>query len=200
MTMVDSYTVFWSNHRCQALERHGLGARLTVLFGGPHLSQPNFRRAGVNEGDFLYPVRVLSGSLYVLGRMRVRQLISLEDSQTGATLDTYLQRYPQWRWLQESCTNEVVVGQDGTPLRLDLVVPPDLLERLTFSSRRKERTLKHVQDGRLTYTISLQGIYRLSEPSAAELAELLTRPPTTPPSPHWHRPQTASSDQLHLFG
>jgi hypothetical protein len=198
--MVDSYTVFWPNHRCQALERHGLGAPLTVLFGGPHLSQPSFRRAGVNEGDYLYPVRVLGGSLYVLGRMRVRQLISLEDAQTPATLDDHLQRYPQWRWLQQSCTNEVVLGQAGTPLRLDMVVPPDLLERLTFSSRRKERTLKHVQDGRLTYTISLQGIYRLSEPSAAELAGLLTRPPAPPPSPYRRSSQAVSSDQLHLFG
>jgi hypothetical protein len=104
VTMTDSYTVFWSNHRCQRLERYGLGARLTVLFGGPHLSQPNFRRAGVHEGDYLHPVRVLGGSLYVLGRMRVRQLISLEHAEIGAKLDDYLQRYAQWRWLQHTCT------------------------------------------------------------------------------------------------
>jgi hypothetical protein len=37
-----------------------------------------------------------------------------------------LQRYPEWRWLAQTCTNEVVIGQDGTSLRLDLAVPPEL--------------------------------------------------------------------------
>jgi hypothetical protein len=95
--------------------------------------------------------------------------------------------------------HEVVIGQDGTPLRLDLVVPPNLLERLTFRSRRRERTLKHVQNGRLTHAISLQGIYRLSEPSASQLAALLTRAPATRPSPRWQSSQAVSADQLRLF-
>jgi hypothetical protein len=202
--MADSYTVFWPNRRCRTLERYGLGGRLTVLFGGPHVSQPNFRRAGVKDGDHLYPVRVLDGRLYVLGRMRVRQLISLDHPETPASLEDYLQRFPEWRWLPQTCTNEVVIGQDGTPLRLDLAVPPDLLRRLTFRSRRRERTLKHIQDGRLTHAISLQGIYRLSEPSAAELAALLTRAPATrspatrPPARRRRLP-AVSPDQLRLF-
>jgi hypothetical protein len=147
-----------------------------LLFGGPHRSQPSFRKAGVKEGDELYPVRLLDGTLYVLGRMRVKRLTRFELGGAGNPLDEHLQRYAEWRWLARTCTNEVIIGRDGTPLRLDAAVPPDLLERLTFRSRRRERTLKHVQDGRLLHSLPIQGIYRLSEPSAAELAALLTAP------------------------
>ncbi len=171
--MADSYTAFWTNERCRHLKRSGQeGARLEVLFGGPHQSEPSFRRAGVREGDDIYPVRVQDGIVYLLGRLRVRQLIALElGDQAG--LGDYLRHYPAWAVLAPTCTSEVVIGQDGTPLRLDLAIPPDLLARLRFRSRRGERGLKHIEDGRLKSSIGLQGIYRLSRPSAAEIEALL---------------------------
>ena len=52
----------------------------------------------------------------------------------------------------------MVIGQDGMPLRLDLVVPPNLLERLTFRSRRRECRLKHVQNDPLPHAINLQSL------------------------------------------
>ena len=171
--MADAYTVFWTNERCRHLKRSGQdSARLEVLFGGPHQSEPSFRRAGVQEGDDIYPVQVHSGTVYLLGRLRVQQLISLEHGdQVG--LGDFLRRYPTWDFLAPTCTTEVVIGQDGTPLRLDLAIPPDMLARLRFRSRRGERGLKHIEDGRLKSSIGLQGIYRLSRPSAAEIEALL---------------------------
>lgn len=61
------------------------------------------------------------------------------------------------------------------PLTFDTAVPGDLLERLTFTSRRGERLLKYVEDGRLTRSVSLQGIYRLAADSAEELDQLVRR-------------------------
>ncbi|MEU3601549.1 hypothetical protein ABZ714_22925 [Streptomyces sp. NPDC006798] len=52
-------------------------------------------------------------------------------------------------------------------------MPPELLERLTFASRRGTRTLKHIVDGRLLRSVSLQGVYRLASESAAELHQLV---------------------------
>jgi hypothetical protein len=265
---------------------------LEVLFGGPHTSEPSFQRAGVTPGDYIYPVRVLTGTLYVLARMRVQRILSVAEwiaayphrfadcepddplatlftdefitsgwltGSLDATLENWRRVYPELRdrlpspadreavdryvrdaferslqrhpnrripfptfdrfaayaaevranyahlrspvndWTEErikglrtseifahffghhpelrylapSCTSEVVIGEEGTTIRLDVAVPSDLLERLRFRSRRAERGLKHIEGGRLMQAISLQGIYRLSPSSADELAALL---------------------------
>ena len=44
---------------------------------------------------------------------------------------------------------EIVLGEDGMPIRFDATVQPDVLERLRFRSRRGERALKYVEDGKL---------------------------------------------------
>jgi hypothetical protein len=51
------------------------GQRLAVLSGGPHRSEPSFRRATVQPGDLLYPVGACDQVLYVPGRMRVQQIV-----------------------------------------------------------------------------------------------------------------------------
>lgn len=85
----------------------------------------------------------------------------------------FFRQHPELEYLAPTCTSEVVIGEEGMPIRLDVAVPPDLLVRLRFRSRRAERGLKYIEDGRLTKVLSLHGIYRLSPSSAAELAALL---------------------------
>ena len=187
--MSDSYTTLWSAHRWQLVTRYNqVGARLEVLFGGPHISHPRFRRYGVKPGDYVYPIMAHKGALFVLGRMRVKEILSLEDyveqypdvlattpryMTPFITFDKYLDRYPEKRYLAPTCTDEVVVGEEGTPIRHDVRVPPGLLDRLRYRSQRRERAIKHVVDGRLKSVISLHGIYRLSEESAREIEALL---------------------------
>ncbi len=131
--MADSFTTLWTADRCKLVKRYHLeGTPLSLLFGGPHTSEPGFRRAGVKAGDS-----------------------------------------PEMRILAPTCTDEVVLGDESTPLRLDTAIPPELLERLRFRSQKRERGLRHIQDGRLKSAVSLQGIYRLSEGSAGEIAALL---------------------------
>ena len=78
--MADAYTMFWTRERCDALRRLGWAGRpLEVLFGGPHTSEPSFRRACVRPGDAIYPIAVRDGILYVLGRARVQRILTLED-------------------------------------------------------------------------------------------------------------------------
>jgi hypothetical protein len=287
--MDESYTAFWTQQSCRTLGKHSQeGTPLTLLFGGPHTSEPSFRRAGVTPGDWIYPVRVLKGTMYVLARMRVQRILSLDEwiaayphlfvgcepsdprtfftdeflanqwligalpttlaglhsvypelseclpsATNKAAIDRYVRdvferwdparrrQYPtfadysayaaeiqqQWgqrvaevnAWTEErirglqaseafrcffrqhpelgylapSCTSEVVIGEEGTPIWLDVAVPPDLLLRLRYRSRRAERSIKYIEDGRLKSVLSLQGIYRLSPSSAAEVAALL---------------------------
>ncbi|MFE0604106.1 hypothetical protein ACFW2T_19650 [Streptomyces sp. NPDC058892] len=143
-----------------------------MLFGGPHQSLPSFQRAGVQPGDLIYPVRVLRTRLHVLGAMEVSRIIPYEDAGVVLHDDDYA-KLLDWRPLKAGCVTEVVTGPPGSLLSFGTAVPPDLLERLTYSSRRGERTLKYVEEGRLIRSVSLQGIYRLAPASAAELRRLI---------------------------
>jgi hypothetical protein len=148
--------------------------RLAVLFGGPHISEPSFRRATVQPGDLLYPIGVCRQVLYVFGRMRVQEIIPVGGSGQRP-LDEYFSRYSVWRFLAPTCTTEVVIGAEGTGIRLDRPVPGEVLKRLTYHPRRGLRPVKHVsEDGRLVRSLSVQGIYRLAESSVADLEAVLT--------------------------
>ena len=113
LPMAESYTVFWTMDRWLS----ALSARhkpLPVLFGGPHLAEPSFRRAGVNVGDLLYPIAVWNRRVYVVARMRVREMILLSQ-EDGPTLIN--ERFPQfraWKVLAPTCTDEVIIGIEGT--------------------------------------------------------------------------------------
>lgn len=145
-----------------------VGQRLAVLFGGPHTSEPSFRRATVQPSDLLYPIGVCAQVLYVLGRMRVQQIVPADEDRD--LLQEYFARYSAWRFLAPTCTTEVVVGCEGTGVLLDRPLPGEILKRLTYRPRRGPRPVRHVSDdGRLLHADSVQGIYRLAESSAADL-------------------------------
>lgn len=165
----NSYATLWTGDLCRELERFGFaGQRLTMLFGGPHQSLPSFQRAGVQPGDRIYPVRVRRARLHVLGMLEVAHIVPYEEVGSVLPDDDYV-KLLDWRPLKAGCVTEVLVGPPGAPLTFDTVVPGELLERLTFTSRRGERLLKYVEDGRLIRSVSLQGIYRLAADSAEEL-------------------------------
>ncbi|CAL9559208.1 hypothetical protein [Streptomyces sp. Tu 3180] len=170
--MPNSYTTLWTNDLCRTLFREGYaGERLTVLFGGPHQSLPSFTSAGVRPGDVIHPVRVFRKRLWVLGAMEVGRVLDHDTAGEELAVEDYL-RLVHWRPLRSGCVSEVVVGPPGTPLTFDRPVPPDLLTRLTYRSRRGERRIKHVVDGELRRAVSVHGIYRLAPESARELGEL----------------------------
>jgi hypothetical protein len=189
--------VYWPQPRW----RHAVGVRqpLTVLFGGPHTSEPSFRRATVRPGDLLYPIGVRDQVLYLFGRMRVREIIHLDDDQR--LLKEYLARYGAWRFLAPTCTTEVVLGAEGTGVLTDRPLPGEMLRQLTYRPRRGPRPVKHVsEDGRLVHSISVQGIYRLAESSAADFDAVLAGPPGVPVTRAWPRPGTeAPADTEPLF-
>ncbi|MDX2650548.1 hypothetical protein PV341_44790 [Streptomyces sp. PA03-1a] len=163
-----SFTTLWTNDLCRRLTRDGYTGRpLRVLFGGPHQSLPSFRLAGVRPGDRVFPLRVHRTRLHVLGRLEVARIIPYEEAADE------LAKLPDWSPLEGGCVSEVLVGPPGTPLDFGTTVPGELLERLTYRSRRAERRLRFVEDGRLMRSVGLQGVYRLAPGSAAELDRLV---------------------------
>ena len=174
--MSEAYSVYWPQARWR--QAAGVAKPLSLLFGGPHTSEPSFRRATVQPGDLLYPIGLCEQVLYVFGRMRVQEIIPV-GGPGQPRLDEYLSR--TWRFLAPTCTTEVVIGTEATGIRLDRPVPGDVLKRLTYHPRRGPRPVKHVtEDGRLTHPLSVQGIYRLAESSAADLEAILAGPSGEP--------------------
>ncbi len=69
-----------------------------MLFGGPHTSEPSFRRACVRPSDTIYPIAGRDGILYVLGCTRVQRILTLEDyiAARADLFDAYLTDPPAW--------------------------------------------------------------------------------------------------------
>ena len=167
--------MYWPQPRWR--QAAGVGQPLTVLFGGPHSSEPSFRRATVQPGDLLYPIGVRDQVLYLFGRMKVEEIIDVDND----LLREHLARHGAWRFLAPTCTTEVVIGSEGTSLLLDRPLPGEMLSRLTYLPRRGPRPVKHVsEDGRLVHAMSVQGIYRLAGSSAADFNTVLAGAPGKP--------------------
>ncbi|HEX5619359.1 MAG TPA: hypothetical protein VFX51_13125 [Solirubrobacteraceae bacterium] len=166
-----AFTVYWRRDYWKSLPREDPGPRLTVLFGGPHQSQPSFLRAGVEVGDRLFPITAYRRRVYVLASMLVSEIVEV-DSGTDPELRGLLRRYAEWSFLAETCTTEVVIGTQGTPIRRDRVVPGHVLRSWRYLNRRGERGLRFLEGDEMARADSFWGIYRLSDDTAAALATM----------------------------
>jgi hypothetical protein len=189
-----SYTVFWTNDYCRQLRKAGdLGKLLQVVFGGSHQSQPSLTKFGVRPGNWVYPIRVEKGQLFIVAGMQVQRFVSVSEYvsdilrlpeaysalHTFELVDRLKAEHPEWgHLLPWGCLVEVAEGHSGASIRLDRAVPTDVVEQLRFVSRRGERPIKHLEAGVIKSSMGLQGgVYRLSSASAMEFARLLAALP-----------------------
>ncbi|RYZ85946.1 MAG: hypothetical protein EOP04_14905 [Proteobacteria bacterium] len=161
------YTMLWPNEYCRYVEKNGgVGKPLRFVWGG-HNRQSDFGFFGVKPGDVIIPVRVQDGRLFVIGNLTVRECIQPEE---------YVAANPTHeRFIQNPCANQVLVSEEGAPIRFDIVAPTATLQILRFKSNssKNERAVQLIEDGKLKNTVGFQGIYRLTEDSAVALLALL---------------------------
>jgi len=189
-----AYTVLWTNDYCRGLQKAGdVGKPLQVVFGGSDLAQPSLTSYGVGPGDWIYPVCVDRGRLTVVAGMQVREIVSVEEYLAGflrlpesvaalplPQLEPRLRKeHPEWgHRLPWGPLTEAAIGRGGAAIRLDRVVPIEVVGRLRFVSRRGERPIERIEDGLIQDALSLQGgTYRLSEASARDFAGLIAGAP-----------------------
>jgi hypothetical protein len=173
--MSSAFTTLWTHSRGAELRRAGLvGERPSVAFGGIHTSLPSW--ASVEPGDDMYAIYAIKCVAYVVCRMRV------VDKRCGACCGPAPTRWDEpthpghadWSMLGTDDCGASPVHVESTPVRFDVAIPGELLARIAWRNRRGEESrLRQVVDGRLTSTVSLQTIRRLTEASAAELAALV---------------------------
>ena len=188
IAMSNSYVTLWTQGYCKHLQWAEDRGPLSVMFGGPHGSLPSV--AHLKQGDWVYPVMISAGSLFVIGRMRIAAIIPYDDfardrgkiSVTGegrwvATANGFRRVHPQpgHRSPPGKCIDHVAIGEAGTPLRFDNAIPDDTLATLRFGPKAgRERPLKGIAAGRLMHSLLLQGHYRrLSEESAVAFARMV---------------------------
>jgi len=186
--MSNSYVTLWTQGYCKGLQRADDRGPLSVMFGGPHTSLLSVAR--LKPDDWVYPMMISAGSLFVIGRMRIAAIIPYEDfardrgkiSVTGegrwvATANGLrrIHPHPGHRSPSGSCIDHVAIGESGTPLRLDNAIPAAALATLRFGPKAgREQPLKGIAGGRLMHSLPLQSHYRrLSEESAAVLAKMV---------------------------
>ncbi|MEU9378652.1 hypothetical protein AB0D94_33535 [Streptomyces sp. NPDC048255] len=173
--MSDAFTVLWTHDTCRALRKAGrVGERPPVAFSGVHSSLPAW--SGARAGDEVYALHVNQRVVYVVSRMRIADVERRAccGASPATWQDPAFPGHGDWSMLGAEGCGATAVHVDATPVRFDTPIPGDLLERLTWrNGRGRTRQLKHVVDGRLERSVSLQGFYRLTSESADELAEVL---------------------------
>ena len=170
--MSDAFTVLWTHDTCRALRKAGrVGEVPPVAFSGIHSSLPAW--SGARVGDEVFALHVDRRVVFVVSKMQVVGMGRRDCC--GAAPESWRDAgYPghdDWSMLGAGGCGATAVHVDATPVRFDMPIAGDLLERLTWRNRRGQtRGLKFVVDGRLERSVSLQGFYRLTPESAEELA------------------------------
>ena len=187
--MNSAFTVYWSRVRVQYAETGGLpDGRIPFLFGGPHVSQPSFTRAGVAVGDVIYPITLRGECIHVLCRFTVARILTIADfikerrdlyltkshgRWEAETLDSAAQRHPWHRAVCWTCSDHVLLPSAVSVFDTTRTIPADALQRLTYSSKKAERAMRWAADGKTPLLGSIDRIYRLASTSAADFAKLL---------------------------
>ncbi len=163
--MPNHFTMLWAKDYCDFMSQTGtLGKPLQYIWGGYNQGS-DFKHYKVKPDDYIYPIAIKNFSLYLIARMRVHQCISV---------DTFQNLYPaQSQKIYHSCAGQILVGTDGTPIRLDRPVPAPFLESLTYQSAKGYRKPKYIEGGKVLNISSFQGIYRLMPDSADKLESML---------------------------
>lgn len=181
---MNSHFILWPADWCKRLlQVHDYGP-LEAVYGGPHISVPSLGKVAI--GDFIYPVLIENGELFILGRMQVERITEADTylkeqnitKPYGEMWDTLaadlLKKRPDLgHRIPRTCIDNVATGS-GTGFRFDFSIPENVVDKLLFGPKfGQEKGLSKRKDGKLSH-IALQGHYRrLSVDSAAIVAELM---------------------------
>ena len=155
--MARYFTHYWKNDTWEQEQQDTiLGARGDL----EHAADNRFLERGVEPGDFVYPVTVMEGELYVMCKLEVDKVCGFEEA--ASLLGT------RDLWDAE----DHIVATRPAPKHFDLAAPLEATRRLRFVSGKKAKELKFGPTGGLDRQ-TLRGVRELSPDSAAELERLV---------------------------
>jgi hypothetical protein len=159
------YTMYWPDWMCAAAREQGLeGLGLHAVWGG-HNHETSFSKFKIGPGDVLVPITVVGGALHALASLEVR------EKTTGPI---WLSKHPeQARTRLSGCGQEVLGGEPGAVLRFDRVFTSAQVNAWRYDGSAGERAIKYVVKGKLKRTMSVTGVYRVSEATAEVVRAVL---------------------------
>lgn len=181
--MSTSYFVNWSQDRCRGLRKNGDVGPLRAVYGSPHTSAPKLSKYGVGPGDRLFVTALDKGQVCIVAAMTVEQILDVlaflaaRHGVPAEALELHLwklcdklhaERPELGHELPFGCVDEVAVGDDGTSIRFDRIIPGDVLARVEVVTKKGVVRGLPVTDGRLTKPTSITGhVYRLTSKAAS---------------------------------
>lgn len=153
------FTYLWTNRcRLNMIEAGCEGEPTDIAAGNV------FTKRGIRKGDAVYIVTVNGGNVYLVGRMKVKRIWDREDWEAGPGRDN-----PNlWDG------DEVIEGEDGTPLRFESTIPATVLKALRFTDGGGREKGLAMEGSKLADPQSIRSVRRLTYESARELDKLLS--------------------------
>lgn len=69
---MNGYIVYWTQEQMKKLEKAGDKGPLRVIYGSQHTAMPSI--TSVRKGDIIFPVTLIKGELYAVGRLPVENI------------------------------------------------------------------------------------------------------------------------------
>jgi hypothetical protein len=166
--------------------KNGDKGPLSVIFGGPHQSQP--RLGKITIGDKIYPITVINGKMYILGSMEVERIINEKEyteeilfKNNPEIIESYNRWYKMWdsycinnkrtitHKIPWNCMDNAAMGKNGTKI-IKRELPENKIYLIKLGN--EESPLK-IKDGKIL-TSNLIGYFRkLNEASEKIFIEII---------------------------
>jgi hypothetical protein len=181
-----SYIIFWAKDRVENYLKNGDKGPLSVIFGGPHQSQPRLGKITIE--DKIYPITVIKGKMYILGCMEVDRIINEKEyteeilfKKHPEIIELYNKEYKMWdsycannkntitHIIPWNCMDNAAIGKNGAK-----IIKRELPEsKICLIKLGNEESPLKMKDGKIL-TSNLIGYFRkLNEESEKIFLEII---------------------------
>jgi hypothetical protein len=164
-----SYIIFWKKDRVERYLKNGDDGPLSVIFGGPHQSQPSLGK--IKNGDKIFPVTVIDGIMYVLGCMEVEKIITEDEYNKDYLIkENITEKVGMWdiycknnkdkinHKIPCTCMDNAALGKNGTKI-LKRRLSEEEINLIKLGPKEGEETPLKIKDGKIQ-TSNLIGYFR----------------------------------------
>jgi hypothetical protein len=174
--------IFWAKKRIENYIKNGDKGPLSVIFGGPHQSQPPFGK--INIGDTIFPITVVNGEMYILGRMEIEKIITEQEyivNYLNNDINTenemwdiycYKNKKTLTHKIPWNCVDDVAIGKNGSEI-IKRELPINKIDLIKLGAKEGQETPLKIKEGKIL-TSNLIGYFRrLSETSEKIFNEII---------------------------
>lgn len=156
------YITYWPREQVKKLQKEKDEGPVTVIFGSAHTKMPSIK--SVKLGDVIYPVTIMDGLLYVMGRMPVEKIepaydylvrelgnrcsaLTPEGMDLKAYSDTPIKPHKCHQMPFNCCSETAAQSEHGSAIKLR-PVPVERMKELRFgSTKSKQKPIRLDKNG-----------------------------------------------------